>query len=204
MASNLSPRTTNDADALDSLLLNILNDDALLNLSLSEPWPFTTLHDLWPEVDLQNRASSALNPVVPSSVSGHVHPELVPSPATSTGPFSSLGISFDNTVLTSLPVTHSEVHFPSQAAMGQDSSLPFFMGSHLSSAHTISSNIATGSAASSLASLPIISPVTPAQPDLLCASSMPAKGGLVRHESSHVCCPCAIAIRQGWVSFVPL
>ena len=216
MASNASPRTANDADALDSLLMDILNDDALLSLSLSEPWMFTTLPDLGPELDSQNSASNALNPVdVPSTsgVYGHLHPQLVPSPATSTELFSSLGISFDDTVLTSHPVTHSDVHFPPQVATGHDVSVPFFMGPPLSAdstthsaqgtpAHTISSNIAPGSAASSLASLPVISPVTPAQEDLLCVSSMPAKGGLVRHESSHVCCPCIM--RQGWVSFICL
>ena len=211
MASNASPRTTNDADALDMLLMDILDDDRLLDLSLSEPWQFTG-----PEIASQNRASNALDPVdIPStsSVYGHVQPQPVPSPSTSTGLFSSLGILFDNTVLTSRPVTHSDVHFPCQAAMGHDVPVPFFMGLPSSAdltaysaqgtpTHSISSNITPGSATSSLASLPIISPVTPAQPDLLRTSSIPAKGGLVRHESSHVCCPCAM--RQGWVSLVPL
>ena len=69
-------------------LMDILDDDRLLNLSLSEPWQFTG-----PEIASQNRVSNALDPVdIPSTsgVYGHVHiqPQPVPSPSTSTGLFS--------------------------------------------------------------------------------------------------------------------
>ena len=222
--SNLPSSTLPSTDsALGLSLMSELDENALLSLysssvrAFGEPWSPSTVAALSAEFGFQNCASNAPNPEIPSTqgnVGGQAYPYYspwpVPSPATSTGSLSSLGVeqSLDNTLPFILPPEYSGVAFPSPATMGNDIPLPFFVESspqgdstahaaQSTPAHTIPGAFLPSNAASSFVSPPV---VPPAKPNLVRASSTPAQGEPLRQESHFVCSSCFV--ERPWVSFV--
>jgi len=215
-ACNMPSATYSGPDcALDLSLLGILDDEAWLRLysstlELGEPWPFSALPAPSTGFDLQNCASSASNPEIPSTqncVCGQVcarcSPRPVPSPATSTESFSPFGLehAFDDITPSISPVVYSGLAFPSPATMGQDSTLPFSVGStspadvvaheaQSTTAHMIPGVFSPCSAASSLACHPVVSSAS-----LVQVSSTLAQRGSLRQESLFT-----TSAGQPWVS----
>lgn len=196
-------------------LTGILSDEAIKTIcsssppDLGEPWSYAALLAPWNEFDLQNCASSAPNPQIPTTQNkacGQVYPLYSPrpttSPATSTESFSPFGLApaFDDIFPSISPAEYSAFVFPSPATpatMGQDIAFPFLAGTpspadviaHAAQQTTAQKHPGNYSAAASL----IWHPAVPS------ARASLVQGGPLRQESLFTC-P-STSVGQSWVSF---
>lgn len=219
-ACNMPSATFSGTDsALGLSLMGGLDDDAITSLYSSsalgfgESWALAALLAPWNESDLHIYASNAFNFGVQGTQNGlgaQVHPHypspFVPSPATSTETLSPFGLAhvLDNTIPSISPVGYYGLAFPTPATMGQDSTLPFLVGSpspadvlahaaQKSAAYKPSGILSPGGTVSPRVSHSAVSSATAS---LVQASSTPALG---RQESLFK--PATAYAGKSWVSF---
>ena len=121
-------------DALDNAAIQSLYSSSALGFG--EPWSLAALMAPWNESDFQIYASNAFNLGIPGAQNGlysQAHPHypspFVPSPATSTETLSPFGLAHVLDHPSISPVDYSGLVFPTPATMGQDTTLPFLVGS---------------------------------------------------------------------------
>ena len=205
--------------ALGLSLMGALDDDAIQSLYSSstlgfgESWALAALLAPWNEAEFQHYASTAFGLGIPGTQNGlcaQVHPHypspFVPSPATSTESLSPFGLThvFPNTTS---PVGYSGLAFPTPATMGQDTALPFLVGSpspadmlaladQKTTAHKPTGILSPCRTVAPLVCHPTVSSATAS---LVQASSTPAQGRSVRRESLFT--PATTYTGKSWVSF---
>lgn len=210
-----SANVSGTGSTLELSLTGILSDEAIKTICSSstldhgEPWSFAALLAPWNEFDLQNCASSAPNPQIPTTQNnacGQAYPLHSPrpmtSPTTSTESLSPFGLarSFDDMFPSISPAEYSAFVFPSPATpatMGQDIAFPFLAGSpspadvlaHAAQLTTASKHPGTYNSTAS----PVWHPAVPS------AKASLVQGGPLQQESLFTC-PSA-SVGQPWVSF---
>ena len=204
---NMPSATVSGTDSMLGLsLMGTLDDDAIMSLcssstlDLGESWSLAALLAPWTESDFQNYASNAFKPEIPSTQNDHcaqVQPHCSlpgPSPATSTeslSPFNLAHVIESKFSLIGYPIGYPAFAFSSPATMGQNTALPFLVGSP--SPADVIAHAAQGTTAQALpgifapcnaaASL-VCHPTTSAKASLVQAPSTAVQGGQIRQESS--------------------
>ena len=221
---NLPSVTVSGMDSTLGLsLMDTLGDDAILSLcssstlDLGHLWSLTALLAPGTEFDFQSYTSNAFKHEIPStlnSLCAQVQPHsslLVPSPATSAetlSPFNPAHV-LDNTTPSVSPVGYAGLAFLSPATMGQDTALPFLVGSPSPAdviAHAVQSTTAQAlpgisAPCSVAASFVCQHTVSSAKASPVQAPSTAAQGGPMRLESLFK--PASTSAGQPKVSYAP-